>query len=542
MYELVLTHQGTADESRVFKANAVYSHIDADPGSAEARNKITSDDNKRIIEQFKNGVGDDHLDVLINVRILSEGTDVPLVKSIFITRQTTSSILMTQMVGRGLRGPKAGGGPEKKEANIVMFVDNWKKLINWASAPAGGGTDDTRVVRGYYPLEYISIRLVEDLARQIDSGVVLAESPFLSFIPVGWYQIEITVGDTVEDFDQMQSFTEFVMVYERTKAKFEQFIQDASQGLESDWAKEYLSSEWMAPRVSRWIEQYFDPQQDNIGNTLGLDLIRIARHIAQNQVPPHWVAFEERERHDLDRVVADVLDRRLDAFAEDELLDSLFRTPGNLWKPWYKTVDRFKTAFDGAKRRALIRHKYGSLQITCSVPPKWEPPGELSEEEKEQVKRRDSLTCQACGAHGRGIRLEVDHIVPIKMGGQTDLDNSQTLCNICNRLKAINAINFRTTSTPLATPKTWEPLPRSDEEDITRSITRLINFFYHCKAVCQVHIHERKTGAFHHKWHIELFAGNNPEWLLQHKAVLLELIHKDFGYPHVKDIRITAAE
>jgi superfamily II DNA or RNA helicase len=37
---------------------------------------------------------------------------------------------MTQMIGRALRGRKAGGADE---ANIVMFMDEWKRLIEWAT-------------------------------------------------------------------------------------------------------------------------------------------------------------------------------------------------------------------------------------------------------------------------------------------------------------------------------------------------------------------------------------------------------------------------
>jgi hypothetical protein len=37
---------------------------------------------------------------------------------------------MTQMICRALRGRKAGGADE---ANIVMFTDEWKRLIDWAT-------------------------------------------------------------------------------------------------------------------------------------------------------------------------------------------------------------------------------------------------------------------------------------------------------------------------------------------------------------------------------------------------------------------------
>ncbi|MDE2462042.1 MAG: HNH endonuclease [Gammaproteobacteria bacterium] len=51
------------------------------------------------------------------------------------------------------------------------------------------------------------------------------------------------------------------------------------------------------------------------------------------------------------------------------------------------------------------------------------------------VMKRDSFTCRKCGAHGYGVRLEVDHIVPVAKGGSNALDNLQTLCFDCNRGK-----------------------------------------------------------------------------------------------------------
>ena len=57
------------------------------------------EDNNKIIEKFKN----DELDILINVNILSEGSDIPQIQTVFLTRPTISNILMTQMVGRALR-------------------------------------------------------------------------------------------------------------------------------------------------------------------------------------------------------------------------------------------------------------------------------------------------------------------------------------------------------------------------------------------------------------------------------------------------------
>jgi len=108
------------------KADAIYSHVDSNLGNATARNRRTSAENAKVLQDFRDG----KLDVLINIRMATEGTDVPDVQTVFLTRQTTSQILLTQMVGRALRGPKFGG---TEKAFIVSFIDNWKQRINWAA-------------------------------------------------------------------------------------------------------------------------------------------------------------------------------------------------------------------------------------------------------------------------------------------------------------------------------------------------------------------------------------------------------------------------
>lgn len=51
------------------------------------------------------------------------------------------------------------------------------------------------------------------------------------------------------------------------------------------------------------------------------------------------------------------------------------------------------------------------------------------------VLKRDEFGCVLCGRSGRGVKLEVDHRVPISKGGSDSLDNLQTLCFECNRGK-----------------------------------------------------------------------------------------------------------
>ena len=55
------------------------------------------------------------------------------------------------------------------------------------------------------------------------------------------------------------------------------------------------------------------------------------------------------------------------------------------------------------------------------------------------VMRRDNFRCCLCGTVqnvDQNISLEVDHIVPWSLGGETIMDNLQTLCNRCNNGKS----------------------------------------------------------------------------------------------------------
>ena len=83
------------------------------------------DDNTMVINDFKNG----NLDVLVNVNIMTEGTDVPDIQTVMLTRPTQSEGLLMQCIGRGMRGPKANNGTET--VNIIDFHDKWSVCNKW---------------------------------------------------------------------------------------------------------------------------------------------------------------------------------------------------------------------------------------------------------------------------------------------------------------------------------------------------------------------------------------------------------------------------
>lgn len=56
----------------------------------------------------------------------------------------------------------------------------------------------------------------------------------------------------------------------------------------------------------------------------------------------------------------------------------------------------------------------------------------ISKKTRFDVFKRDSFTCQYCGAHPPSVVLHVDHVDPVANGGSNDIDNLVTSCDSCN--------------------------------------------------------------------------------------------------------------
>ena len=61
---------------------------------------------------------------------------------------------------------------------------------------------------------------------------------------------------------------------------------------------------------------------------------------------------------------------------------------------------------------------------------------QVTESVRYNVMRRDGFRCTICGRDASdGVKLHIDHIVPVSKGGKSTMDNLRTLCEECNRGK-----------------------------------------------------------------------------------------------------------
>ncbi len=97
---------------------------------------VTSNRNKKqnvcqeVIRRFKENDG---IDVLVNVNMLIEGSDVPDVQTVFITRPCNSKTVLAQMIGRALRGKnaKSKNAHGTETAYVVTFHDIWDSYMSF---------------------------------------------------------------------------------------------------------------------------------------------------------------------------------------------------------------------------------------------------------------------------------------------------------------------------------------------------------------------------------------------------------------------------
>ena len=78
--------------------------------------KMDLDSRVNAIEQFRSG----DLEVLCNFDVLTTGFDAPNIDCVFVGRPVKSTLLYTQMIGRGMRGTRSGG----TESMLLVDVDD----------------------------------------------------------------------------------------------------------------------------------------------------------------------------------------------------------------------------------------------------------------------------------------------------------------------------------------------------------------------------------------------------------------------------------
>ena len=401
---------------------------------------VSNTDNERKIEQYRNG----EIQVLINVNILTEGTDLPKTHTVFLTRPTVSTTLMTQMVGRALRGLKAGG---TKEAYIVTFIDNWNDKIAWVNPESLTDAEyheketDTETAKNH--LRLIAISKIEEFALMADSAVdtsALDGIASIELIPLGMYMLS-----TFECNHQ-------ILVYNSTQTAYQSLIRDLPKLMEHYGIEdETIPEGTLEDMTEHCFQSYFD--ENMIPSCNRSDIEHLLKFYAQKAVEPLFITINEMDRKKLDvsEIAKKIYDEDMRRSERNSYIQNLWEEEGSLIPVYYTNQYFFKKLID-----IELDKLDGDIQIAASEPQTEAELRELEQfplqkiielypkiglEMKENAyaaARKDDgcYVCAGCGeTFPTRLYLQVDHIIPMAKGGLTVPENLQILCRACNMRK-----------------------------------------------------------------------------------------------------------
>lgn len=404
---------------------------------------VSNEDNERKIEQYCNG----EIQVLINVNILTEGTDLPKTHTVFLTRPTVSTTLMTQMVGRALRGLKAGG---TKEAYIVSFVDDWNDKIAWVNpetlTDAEYHEKETAIETRNNNLRLIAISKIEEFALMADSAVdtsALDKISAIELIPLGMYMLS-----TFECNHQ-------ILVYNSTQTAYQSLIRDLPKltehyGIED----ETIPDGTLEDMTEHCFRSYFDEKM--IPSCKRSDIEHLLKFYAQKAVEPLFITINEMDRKKLDvsEIAQKIYDEDMRRSEKNIYIQNLWDEEGSLIPVYYTNQYFFKKLID-----LELDKLDGDIEIAASEPQteaelrnleqfplqkiiELYPKIGLELKENAYAAARNDDGCYVCTGCGEvfptRIYLQVDHIIPMAKGGLTVQENLQILCRACNMRKGDN--------------------------------------------------------------------------------------------------------
>lgn len=295
---------------------------------------LSNEANADRIRKFRNN----EIDVLINVNILTEGTDLPDVQTVFLTRPTISSILMTQMIGRALRGVRAGG---TDKVYIVSFIDGWKNRIAWVN-PEKLYIDeiaewtDNHKENAKNLARLLSIKQVELFGKMMDDSInteELEKVDFIKLTPLGIYTFSLMVPSEYEE-DRIKNCE--VLVYDSMKDAYEKLIEELPKFFEVNELQDAeILEEDELEYLAYKVENAYFKGFDMIPDYQKQDIKDILSYYALKGVAPSFLRFEDRDKFDISKVANYIWENDLGVRRKQAYLDEIWEEEENFFKVYF---------------------------------------------------------------------------------------------------------------------------------------------------------------------------------------------------------------
>ncbi len=313
----------------------------------------TDKNNRAILERYRDrGSG---LDVLVNVQILTEGVDLPITKTVFLTRPSRSETLVRQMIGRALRGPAAGGNPE---AWLVSFEDHWGRFRDWQSpldlVPDLAELDE--VAEKEKPTgkpasnlseelsEVLPWELIHKVAAKLRDLSIDQKADQFEAIPHGWY-----VLDRVDDGEAVH---QVIAVYEHQRPSWDACCEHLAR-----LDREALEKTELQDLIDEFFVDCDEPQPSSF------EVHQLLEHFLAGGGRPEFKEMEERRQCDPYELADHIWTSDLGERAKAELLQQRYTS---LAKAIYPSLREFRAAVEDALHEKL--HPEETTRIMRAVP------------------------------------------------------------------------------------------------------------------------------------------------------------------------------
>ena len=404
----------------------------------------SSKENIDKIQKFR----DKELEVLINVNILTEGTDVPNVQTVFLTRPTKSSILMTQMIGRGLRGVEAGG---TQKCYIVSFVDEWKNRIAWVN-PKQLYADTTEFPPPHDPerqkqtMHLVAIQKIEEFAA-IANGTLderLEKIPFIERIPVGLYKFSYLMP-TEDDEDEAVNCD--ILGYDCMQKAYNELF---------DWLPSADLSNINA--ATQHINDTLFTETDRLIGYNKKDISDIIHYYGKTGEIPEFIAFTERNDYDVSRLAKHIIANDLGETGRKKYIGDEWDVGESRWRAFLGVSNQlaflnlidseikkilYPELYTKPTQKLITQHEQRQIQDLPLYEIRQKFP-ELGEKIRTAVfdkyTNADGYYFSATSNYKSRNKLDfqIDHIVPMANGGKTVVNNLQILTRKENIKKGAN--------------------------------------------------------------------------------------------------------
>lgn len=246
------------------------------------------------------------LDVIVNVEMLTEGFDAPHTRTVFIARPTSSETLLTQMVGRALRGKKSNGNAT---AYLVTFLDTWNQFNVLDPKYVLGDSQDSEIETSLQePLSSlpIPIELVREAYRMVSNSCTAHLEGVFQCLPYGW----LNWWDTSDD-DQIQRT---VMVFENQREGFEALLADleSATNIPEDVSEDYARG---------LIQQYFADAPDPLPAWIDVQSLLEAK---RNNCEIHQYTFDEKQQFDPTVLAKQIFEQQMTPLGMQQFLQEIW--------------------------------------------------------------------------------------------------------------------------------------------------------------------------------------------------------------------------